>query len=40
MTIILFLVAHSTRTPVLLWVCAMGCDTAIIMTYMLTKAAA
>jgi hypothetical protein len=40
MTFAMFLLGTSVRTPVFMWIVAMSCDTAIIITYMLTKAAA
>jgi hypothetical protein len=38
MTLIMLCVAFGTRTPVVLWLAAMFCDTILLTTYMIAKA--
>lgn len=38
MTLIVFAVAHGTRTPLALWFGAMVCDTVLLSVYMVAKA--
>ncbi len=38
MTAIMFLIAMANRTPVIMWLFAMVCDTAMAITYMIMHA--
>jgi hypothetical protein len=40
MTLVMVFLAFHTRTPIVVWGLAMVCDTALLITYMLTKSAA
>lgn len=39
MTFFMFFLAFHSRTPVIAWMIAMLCDTALLITYMLTHGA-
>ncbi len=39
MTLVMFWLAFAMRTPVLMWCLAMVCDAAMVITYLLTRAA-
>jgi hypothetical protein len=38
MTIIMFLAATSVRTPIVLWLAAMACDTLMVCSYFISQA--
>lgn len=38
MTLIVFAAAHGARTPLVLWLAAMVCDTILLSVYLIAKA--